>query len=333
MHPEGSDNPASSQSSSRAATAARVNGAPLSVRAIRRTSQVLDRLRAAFGLHRSTVVDGVRYTETGAETLRRALSRRGTGSKQFIAEFGHGERQEIHCTGWRIYADLMDPRLLPCYEMTLQCLRPGMRALDFGCGTGYGASWLLDAVGPSGAVVAVDRDQESIRYAQRRYAAPNAAFELGWLGSLAGEIDGAFDLVVSLDAIRDGDDERAVIAELWRVLKPGGWMLIVAPVPLGPGHSRGGDPARTFESRELVALVKGACDAEAKAKSHEGSPAAPAKWDEQAPESTPGSAGPAGSAGSAGPASAPPPAPPAPEPVSSAAIQDHAGVLVCKPIR
>jgi ubiquinone/menaquinone biosynthesis C-methylase UbiE len=35
-------------------------------------------------------------------------------------------------------------------------LRPGMRVLDAGCGTGEALNWLLEAVGPDGEVVGID---------------------------------------------------------------------------------------------------------------------------------------------------------------------------------
>jgi ubiquinone/menaquinone biosynthesis C-methylase UbiE len=56
------------------------------------------------------------------------------------------------------------------------------------------------------------------------------AFERGSTESLRGELDGSFDGVVALAVLRRDQDERAgQIMELWRVLKPGGWMLVGGP--------------------------------------------------------------------------------------------------------
>jgi len=291
---------------------------PFSSRAVRRVARFADQVRAALGLRRTIHAGGARYIETNSEPLRRALSRRGSGSKEFIVEFADGYRHLIHCTPHRVYADIMEPRLLPCYEMLLSCLRPGMRALDFGCGTGYGSAWLVDVVGPSGAVVALDRDLESIVYAQRRYAAPNAAFEVGWTNALSGETDGAFDVVVSLDAFREDDDPHAVVRELWRVLRPGGWMLIVTPAPLGPASKNGPGAPRAFEPRELSDLVKRACEDQIRSDAPEGQSPGPIQWDEgsgpdrQAEDDQ--------SAGTA-------------EPVATSAAPDHSGILISKPGR
>ncbi|HLO41766.1 MAG TPA: methyltransferase domain-containing protein [Phycisphaerales bacterium] len=323
------DSPAQSSGSlplpARDARPVRIHQPPLAVRAMRRTARIMDQVRALLGLQRTISINGVRYIETGSESLRRALSRRGGGSKEYIAEFSDGHRMLIHCTHRRVFADLMDARLMPCYEMLLPYLRPGMRVLDFGCSTGFGAAWLLDAVGPSGAVVAIDRDRQSIEFAQRRYAAPNAAFEEGWINALSGETDGAFDLVVALDAFQNDDEPVAALKELWRVLKPGGWMLIVTPAPLGPGHTRPIDAPRAFEPKELSALVRGVCEAQVRAQADEAGEPAAIRWDE----------------GSVDPSKpqppATPPAPPAPEgraeQISPASTPDHAGVLISKPAR
>ncbi len=316
MDPE-PHSPGPAPAASRPPRPVRTHQPPLTVRAMRRTARMVEQLRAALGLGRTLHVAGVRYTETTSESLRRALSRRGSGVKEFLAEFPSGERMVLQCTSSRVYADLMEARLLPCYEMLLPYLRPGMRVLDFGCGTGYGSAWLLDAVGPSGAVVAVDRDTQSVQYAQHRYASPNAAFEEGWVNALSGEIDGAFDLVVSLDAMREEDDAHAAIRELWRVLRPGGWMLIVTPAPLGPGHARPPESVRAFEPKELSDLVRAACEAQIHAHAEEGQAPSPVRWEE-------------GAVQGAGKAEA---APSGPEQVSSAAAPDHAGVLISKPAR
>lgn len=290
---------------------------PFSIRAARRAARLADQFRAALGLRRTIHAGGVRYIETGSEPLRRALSRRGSGSKEFIVEFADGYRHLIHCTPHRVYADLMDPRLLPCYEMLLSCLRPGMRALDFGCGTGYGSAWLVDVVGPSGAVVAIDREVESVVFAQRRYAAPNAAFEIGWTNALSGETDGAFDVVVSLDAFRENDDPNAVIRELWRVLRPGGWMLIVTPAPLGPAGRTGPGAPLAFEPRELSELVKRACEDQIRSDAPEGHQPDAIQWDEGASPNRSQEDPPAGSA----------------ESVATSAAPDHSGILISKPGR
>jgi SAM-dependent methyltransferase len=49
-------------------------------------------------------------------------------------------------------------------------IRPGMRAVDLGTGTGEVALLLAEAVGPDGSVVAVDRSPEGLEYAASKCA-------------------------------------------------------------------------------------------------------------------------------------------------------------------
>ncbi|QKK09246.1 MAG: methyltransferase domain-containing protein [Planctomycetota bacterium] len=106
----------------------------------------------------------------------------------------------------RLYADIVGPHLLDPYRLADPIVRPGMRVLDARCSTGFGAAALAARVGPSGAVVALDPDHESIRYARRRYTDSNIAWEIGGIGSLEGELDGSFDVVIAANAIRKGGD-------------------------------------------------------------------------------------------------------------------------------
>lgn len=183
-----------------------------------------------LGLRRTLVTGGVRYTERSTESLRRSLSRTGAGLKEYDAAFADGTRLRLHCTPGRVYADLSGAVLLPRYRLVEDLLSPGMRVLELSCGTGYGAAWLMERVGPSGAVVALDRDRESIRYAQHRYAAANTAFENGGVETLNGELAGSFDVVIALLGLEDEPGLEAALTELWRVVAPGGWMAIAEPV-------------------------------------------------------------------------------------------------------
>jgi ubiquinone/menaquinone biosynthesis C-methylase UbiE len=50
-------------------------------------------------------------------------------------------------------------------------LKPGDRVLDVGCGTGWCIPFLLDAVGPTGHVIAFDPSQEMLAVARERIGA------------------------------------------------------------------------------------------------------------------------------------------------------------------
>jgi SAM-dependent methyltransferase len=57
-------------------------------------------------------------------------------------------------------------------------LKPGMRVLDAGCGTGEALPWLLDEVGPSGSVIGLDLSTAHAQ-AARRYTSTHIGVLLG----------------------------------------------------------------------------------------------------------------------------------------------------------
>jgi ubiquinone/menaquinone biosynthesis C-methylase UbiE len=99
-------------------------------------------------------------------------------------------------------------------------IKAGDRVLDVGCGTGRLTSWLAERVGPAGAVVGIDPLPERIALARSRNA--ELRFAVGGAEDLSAFPDQGFD-AVCLNAVFHwiGDKPRA-LAEIHRVLRPGG---------------------------------------------------------------------------------------------------------------
>ena len=107
--------------------------------------------------------------------------------------------------------------------ISLALLRPqvaaGARILDAGCGTGRNLAEFAGWARPAG----VDLSEEALRFCRQR-GVPAARGRLQALPFPAG----AFDAVTSFDVLyhRWIEDDAAAVAELVRVLRPGGLLLV-----------------------------------------------------------------------------------------------------------
>ena len=100
--------------------------------------------------------------------------------------------------------------------------KPGERILDVGCGLGFYLAELVDEVGPEGAVTGVDRSEDMLAYAEAKTQdLANASTVLGEARALP-FADASFDAALSVQVLEYVDDLDSALAELHRVLQPGG---------------------------------------------------------------------------------------------------------------
>lgn len=122
----------------------------------------------------------------------------------------------------------------------------GKDVLDVACGEGYGSRWVATV---ARSTVGLDISEEAIRHAQGAYAdCPNLTFTQGSATALPFG-DASFDLVVSFETIEHLEGQQEMLAEIRRVLRPKGVMVLSSPNR--PVYSRGGDHLNEFHVKEL----------------------------------------------------------------------------------
>lgn len=129
------------------------------------------------------------------------------------------------------------------------------RVLDIACGTGYGLSLLRSA---ASFVAGVDIDAEAIREAKSE-CGENSGVLLG-NGIGLPFADQTFDIVTSFETLEHLHERTSFVAELWRVLRPGGNLILSTPnanysrpvngVPSNPFH------IHEYEPEELRAEIE-----------------------------------------------------------------------------
>lgn len=202
-------------------------------------------VRGMAEVHRDSFVAGQYFVAVaGMAALRRILSRPSEGRPRLdeirqildtFDEFPNNLPVEViehdvegGYTAWAPSYDGPNPAIEaeePVVRAMVRALPVG-RALDAGCGTGRHAGFLaglgFDTIGVDATAAMLDAARESY---------PSVDFRQGRMEDLPVE-SGSVDLVVSALAVCHAPDLEAVFAELARVVRPGGAVIVSDPHPM-----------------------------------------------------------------------------------------------------
>jgi len=109
---------------------------------------------------------------------------------------------------------------------SLRRLERGERVVDAGSGAGFDCFIAAHQVGPDGHVVGVDMLADMLarsRAAAEQMGLRNVEFREGLIEEMPVE-DGWADVVMSNGVLNLCADKRLAFQEIWRVLRPGGWL-------------------------------------------------------------------------------------------------------------
>src|SRR5580658_3963880 len=130
-------------------------------------------------------------------------------------------------------------RLWKQFTLSLSGLKPGQRALDVAGGTGDLAVGLARQVGKTGQVVLSDINPEMLCAGRDRLIDAGFAGNVECVLADAERLpcaDGSFDCVTIGFGLRNVTDKAAALSSMYRVLRPGGQLLVLefsAPVAKG----------------------------------------------------------------------------------------------------
>lgn len=115
---------------------------------------------------------------------------------------------------------------------SLETIGSGMAVIDIGSGAGVDAFVAALMVGEEGRVVGIDITPEMVDRANKnllRVRLPNVSFQVGSTEKLDFP-PGAFDVAISNGALNLVVDKEQALAEIYKVLKPGGRLMMADQV-------------------------------------------------------------------------------------------------------
>ena len=127
----------------------------------------------------------------------------------------------------------------------------GRTVLDIACGAGYAAPILVQA----GAISydGVDLNAQLINYDNQTYGANNIRYTIGNICTF--DNGRQYDLITCFETIEHVPDYRSALQNLFRLLQPGGKLLISSPnrpITSPQAHTLNAKPSNAFHVQEFL---------------------------------------------------------------------------------
>jgi ubiquinone/menaquinone biosynthesis C-methylase UbiE len=187
----------------------------------------------ALGIHGLALLRTYAHDEPLAQTVARKLTDFAAAMEQHPGNLPVAVNETDVREGyaaWSATYDLPGNPLVSAEELVVRAMidaTPHGRALDAACGTGRHTKYLAEK---SFDTTGIDCSPEMLELARDKV--PQARFELGDLNAIP-FATGSFDLALCALALDHTDDLRSPIAELARVVRPGGRVIISTLHPIG----------------------------------------------------------------------------------------------------
>lgn len=160
----------------------------------------------------------------------------------------------LEMSGERIIPKLMKPtngmllEHIARYYFALPYIKG--RVLDIACGVGYGCHMVAkDRKREVEEMIGVDIDETTIKYANREYNHQKVKYIQGdAIDPNLPERLGEFDSILSFETIEHVEDDQIFMDNLYRMLKPGGTLVLSSPF----GRGRGMPTSEPFHVHQLT---------------------------------------------------------------------------------
>ena len=147
--------------------------------------------------------------------------------EEFKQKYDKGAEQYDTGLDWLFKSFYEDEKAVRSGMLDLLNLRPGMRVLEVGCGTGKDSLHIIARLEDQGELYVLDISSAMIRFAKRRLA--DSAIPIEFVLSNAAYLpfaDGYFDAAFHFGGLNTFGEVRRALAEITRVVRVGGKVVV-----------------------------------------------------------------------------------------------------------